>query len=92
MGKVVDFGSKIEGVWFWKIELRRPLFGWGLQLWENFLSCLNQVASRSSAKDGLKWKSNVAAHVLAKLGIARSKEFVWVANRNQWEEGLSRVT
>ncbi|KAL4354523.1 hypothetical protein GQ457_06G019470 [Hibiscus cannabinus] len=54
-GKVADFGTKVNGVWVWKIDLRRWLFEWELQLWDAFISSLDIAAINPRVHDTLSW-------------------------------------
>ncbi|KAK9030083.1 hypothetical protein V6N11_031517 [Hibiscus sabdariffa] len=62
-GKVADFGTKENGVWVWKIELRRQLFEWEVSLWDAFISILDLAAMGSGVNDALV--------VLRVLGVVR---------------------
>ncbi|KAL4346365.1 hypothetical protein GQ457_17G012800 [Hibiscus cannabinus] len=61
-GKVVEFGSKLNGFWEWNIPLRRRLFDWEIETWERFINALD-VASRSlESKDCLRWSGSSSGH------------------------------
>ncbi|XWS09878.1 hypothetical protein CRYUN_Cryun39dG0027400 [Craigia yunnanensis] len=52
-GKVNEFGSWINNRWMWKILLRKRLFGWELQQWNEFCLILNGNVTCDSLKDSL---------------------------------------
>ncbi|KAK8663773.1 hypothetical protein V6N13_083578 [Hibiscus sabdariffa] len=57
-GVISDFGSLENGGWRWNITLRRRLFDWEVQLWNDFANLLNSVASGSYSVDSLRWAAN----------------------------------
>ncbi|KAE8659178.1 hypothetical protein F3Y22_tig00116964pilonHSYRG00269 [Hibiscus syriacus] len=54
-GKIIEFGSWENGVWVWRIELRRNLFAWETSLWADFLMVLSRVVSSTPAPNRLSW-------------------------------------
>ncbi|KAE8696468.1 hypothetical protein F3Y22_tig00110670pilonHSYRG00078 [Hibiscus syriacus] len=58
-GNISEFGNWINGVWVWKIELRRGLFDWETDRWSQFLEVLNRAVSSAPVVDKLKWIGSV---------------------------------
>ncbi|KAE8682609.1 O-Glycosyl hydrolases family 17 protein [Hibiscus syriacus] len=54
-GNLTEFGIWENGVWVWRIELRRNLFVWENSLWSNFLLVLNRAVSSHPTLDRLTW-------------------------------------
>ncbi|KAK8604578.1 hypothetical protein V6N13_099514 [Hibiscus sabdariffa] len=54
-GKVVEFDTKINGRWVWSIDIRRELFTWELNLWEEFRNTINKATSGSGESDNMIW-------------------------------------
>ncbi|KAE8659924.1 hypothetical protein F3Y22_tig00116960pilonHSYRG00031 [Hibiscus syriacus] len=54
-GMIYEFGVWSNGIWEWKIELRRGMFEWENVLWMSFLVVVNNVVSLVPAADKLKW-------------------------------------
>ncbi|KAL4347618.1 hypothetical protein GQ457_17G007830 [Hibiscus cannabinus] len=57
-GKVNEFGVLGNNGWEWKIELRRVLFDWEYNIWEEFLSILNKAVCGSRMFDRIRWVGN----------------------------------
>ncbi|KAL4302406.1 hypothetical protein GQ457_10G004110 [Hibiscus cannabinus] len=57
-GRIAEFRSLVNGVWVWKVELRRRLFDWELDLWSTFLSMIQKAAPRFNTRDSLKWSGS----------------------------------
>ncbi|GMJ10130.1 hypothetical protein like AT4G29090 [Hibiscus trionum] len=55
-GTVVEFGRKVVSSWRWEIKLRRPLFGWEIAQWDEFLATINSLNSDGYENDCLIWK------------------------------------
>ncbi|KAE8681411.1 hypothetical protein F3Y22_tig00111330pilonHSYRG00640 [Hibiscus syriacus] len=76
--KISDFGSWVDGLWIWKIELRLELFSWEIPIWNNFNQVLNRGVPAIPRLDSLKW-----------LGASNGKynpkvaAFVWKAMYNR---------
>ncbi|KAE8671558.1 hypothetical protein F3Y22_tig00111942pilonHSYRG00027 [Hibiscus syriacus] len=57
--KNIEFGSWVNGIWIWRIELRRGLFSWKIPIWDQF----NQFFSEVGFWAKFLWPSLVS-HVL----------------------------
>ncbi|GMI83017.1 hypothetical protein like AT4G29090 [Hibiscus trionum] len=56
-GFISDFGCFANGVWQWKIELRRNLFDWELDAWSSFMNNISNACFRQNSTDNLRWKA-----------------------------------
>ncbi|XVF78842.1 hypothetical protein PTKIN_Ptkin14bG0169800 [Pterospermum kingtungense] len=65
-GVIKDYGCFVEGIWRWEIDLRRSLFSWEWQQWNNLLSCLNKFQVCESLWDVLIWKSSPSGNFTPK--------------------------
>ncbi|XVF61990.1 hypothetical protein PTKIN_Ptkin08bG0180300 [Pterospermum kingtungense] len=59
-GKVKEFGSFINGVWVWNIQLRRSLFDWERNQWDNLMTLLKDYQVCENLQDKLIWKGNTS--------------------------------
>ncbi|XP_039048924.1 uncharacterized protein LOC120189810 [Hibiscus syriacus] len=66
-GNISEFGSWVNEVWEWKIELRRGLFEWENALWLNFMEVLNKAISSAPALDNLIWAGSADGRYSPKL-------------------------
>ncbi|OMP01365.1 hypothetical protein COLO4_11923 [Corchorus olitorius] len=66
LGKVKDYGSMQDGRWTWHIQLRRSLFGWEVQQWENLMSLLKECVINPDFRDMLVWKHSTSGMFSAK--------------------------
>ncbi|XWS68203.1 hypothetical protein CRYUN_Cryun04dG0071000 [Craigia yunnanensis] len=57
-GKVKEFGSWRNKVWYWKIVLKKGLFGWKLQQWHDLLVLLKEFVVCDKLNDSFIWKSS----------------------------------
>ena len=55
-GKIVEYGEWSEDRWVWRVQLRRNLFDWELNQWEELLALLDNVSLYPNFKDKLIWK------------------------------------
>ncbi|KAE8655416.1 hypothetical protein F3Y22_tig00117027pilonHSYRG00012 [Hibiscus syriacus] len=67
-GKISEFGSWVNGLWSWNIELRRELFSWEIPSWNRFNQVINSGVSTFPGVDSLKWSG-------ASNGIYNSRDF-----------------
>ena len=65
-GKVREFGCWINDKWQWRILLRRRLFGWELQQWNDFSSTIKGYIVCANMKDTLIWKGSPDENYFAK--------------------------
>ncbi|XVF38655.1 hypothetical protein REPUB_Repub20aG0121200 [Reevesia pubescens] len=56
VGKVNEFGVWNEGSWSWNIQLRRRLFDWEMDQWNDFQLVLADYAINLKTNDTLVWK------------------------------------
>ncbi|XVF83481.1 hypothetical protein PTKIN_Ptkin16aG0491300 [Pterospermum kingtungense] len=56
-GKVREFGHFVDNKWCWNIVLRRRVFGWESEQWNNFLETVQDFFVCDNFKDKLIWKS-----------------------------------
>ncbi|XWS13282.1 hypothetical protein CRYUN_Cryun36dG0024100 [Craigia yunnanensis] len=59
-GKVQEFGSGNKYSWSWKMAVRRRLFGWEIQQWNDLCSILKESAVCHNLKDPLIWKGSTS--------------------------------
>ncbi|XVF41637.1 hypothetical protein PTKIN_Ptkin01aG0295900 [Pterospermum kingtungense] len=52
-GKVREFGHFVNGVWRWKIVVRRPLFNWELDQWSRLMVIINKCKVTDALRDRL---------------------------------------
>ncbi|KAK5803775.1 hypothetical protein PVK06_031424 [Gossypium arboreum] len=88
VGNIHEFGSRVGNHWQWSIPLRRPLFDWELQVWDDFQQALNScITSLSSTICALCLDEEESVHHLfvrvgsleefGKTGVLRGSEPVW---------------
>ena len=65
-GKLREFGCWINNKWSWRILLRRRLFGWELQQWNDFCSMIKGYIVCVNMKDSLIWKGSPCGNYSAK--------------------------
>ncbi|KAE8726846.1 hypothetical protein F3Y22_tig00005974pilonHSYRG00134 [Hibiscus syriacus] len=66
--KIREFGTWVNGVWIWRIELRCGLFSWEISIWNQFNQVINRGVSAVSGFDRLVWLG-------ASNGVYNSKDF-----------------
>ncbi|XWS40005.1 hypothetical protein CRYUN_Cryun18bG0103100 [Craigia yunnanensis] len=60
-GKVQEFGEWSNNKWYWRLLLRRRLFGWELHQWHVLCSFLKGFVIYDSLKDEFIWKGSTSA-------------------------------
>ncbi|EOY25753.1 Uncharacterized protein TCM_027122 [Theobroma cacao] len=63
-GKVKEFGVWVDGLWQWRIELRRMLFGWEKEQRENLLKVIMENPVISGYDDKVIWKGSTSGEYL----------------------------
>lgn len=53
---VEDFVEWSSRSWHWSIKLRRRLFDWEINQWDELMSCLQKVSLQKNKDDKLIWK------------------------------------
>ncbi|KAE8732814.1 hypothetical protein F3Y22_tig00001728pilonHSYRG00086 [Hibiscus syriacus] len=79
------FGIWENGVWVWRIELRRNLFVWQNSLWSNFLMVLNKAVSSHPTLDRLTWEGSSDGRYTPKsfcskvATVGKVEDLIWKA-------------
>ncbi|KAL4295231.1 hypothetical protein GQ457_12G026120 [Hibiscus cannabinus] len=82
-GIIADFGEFTNGLWNWKIPLRRALFDWELEVWDLFIDTINCGKVRLGIQDSVRWNfdSNGSLNVKSLLNLIGpplgTKDVVW---------------
>ncbi|XVE85397.1 hypothetical protein DITRI_Ditri17bG0087800 [Diplodiscus trichospermus] len=59
-GVVREFGSCVNNFWSWNVELRRNLFDWELEQWNNFRSLIDGFMVCDNLEDAVIWESTTS--------------------------------
>ncbi|KAK2654437.1 hypothetical protein Ddye_014293 [Dipteronia dyeriana] len=54
-GSIKEFGDWHGDIWVWKIDLRRIIYDWEVNLWNMFLLSLDCIVVRKSVSDDVAW-------------------------------------
>ncbi|XVE80966.1 hypothetical protein DITRI_Ditri15bG0024200 [Diplodiscus trichospermus] len=57
-GRVKDYGRFVNNEWRWEIALRRGLFGWETQQWNDFYGLIREYEVCTNFDDKLIWKGS----------------------------------
>ncbi|GMI85885.1 hypothetical protein like AT4G29090 [Hibiscus trionum] len=68
-GKVVDYGTKLQWGWEWRIDHRRILFDWEVDQWNSLMNLLNNVKSDGFELDCLVWTGSADGSFSVKNGF-----------------------
>ncbi|KAE8693485.1 hypothetical protein F3Y22_tig00110812pilonHSYRG00172 [Hibiscus syriacus] len=75
-GKVADFGQWVDGIWQWKIQLRRAIFDWEVGIWENFSQTLKGCSLGIIPSDCLRWTLSSSGLIPHDIELFASKVLI----------------
>ncbi|WRX31364.1 Reverse transcriptase zinc-binding domain - like 10 [Theobroma cacao] len=85
-GTVKEFGTWENGIWEWKVKLRRQVFGWEHKQYDSFNDTINEFFLCENMKDELVWKKTASGEFTVKsfcqnyveLRRENQREWKWV--------------
>ncbi|KAE8721824.1 hypothetical protein F3Y22_tig00015100pilonHSYRG00010 [Hibiscus syriacus] len=96
-GKVADFGQWVDGIWQWKIQLRRAIFDWEVGIWENFSQTLKGCSLGIIPSDCLRWTLSSSGLIPHDIELFASKVLInrvptkngKVFNNEKWDGSMA---
>ncbi|KAE8707424.1 hypothetical protein F3Y22_tig00110384pilonHSYRG00826 [Hibiscus syriacus] len=82
-GKVHEFRAIVDEVWTWRIEIRRQLLAWEVNIWNEFMNVLNRATPVRDGEDRLKWlgvsdgKYTLKSYCLAVSCVGVRDDNIW---------------